>query len=127
MEIRKKLYYPASHIINNLKTAGKEWMLKDGTEYIGYYHSYIDGTYMTGAEYSTTESKTLIKYIDVVSQPDHHIYGKLKKKTEFVTPHYAFALPTLENYKDGKFVRHFIQRRNKNTFEDIFKVGEAFY
>lgn len=125
METRKKLYYPASHIITNLKTVGKEWMLKDGTEYIGYYHSYIDGTYMSGPEYNATESKTLIKYIDVVSQPDHHIYSKLKKRLEFVTPHYAFSLPTLENYKEGKFTRHFIQRRNKNTFEDIFEIDTA--
>ena len=124
METRKKLYYPASHIINNLKTAGKEWMLKDGTEYIGHYHSYIDGTYMTGPEYSAMESKTLIKYVNVIAQPDHFIYNKLKKKVVFKTPQYKFSLPTLEDYRDGKFLRHFISRRNKNTFEDIFEIDK---
>jgi hypothetical protein len=125
MAARKKLYYPASHIIPNLNTIGKEWMLENGTEYIGYYHKYIDGTQMTGPVYHSIESMTLIKYIDVVSQPDNHIYSKLKPRTEFKTPYYAFSLPTLEDYQNGKVVRYFIQRRNRNTYEDIIEIDKA--
>ncbi len=39
MITRNKLYYPKSHIITNLHTIGNEWMLEDGTEYKGYYHT----------------------------------------------------------------------------------------
>lgn len=125
MATRNKLYYPESHIITNLNTVGREWMLEDGTEYIGYYHSYVDGTQMTGPVYHRTESKKLIKYVDAIRQPDNFIYNKLKKRLEFKTPHYAFTLPTLEHYQDGKIVRYFIQRRNRSTYEDIIEIDEA--
>ena len=125
MALRKKLYYPASHIINNLYTIGKEWMLEDGTEYIGYYHSYIDGIYMTGPIYHNMESKILIKYVNTIAQPDNYVYSQLKKREEHKAPYYAFNLPTLEDYENGKIVRYFIQRRNRSTFEDIFEIDKA--
>jgi hypothetical protein len=124
MTTRNKLYYPESHIITNLNTIGKEWMLEDGTEYIGFYHSYVDGTQMTGPVYHRTESKKLIKYVDTVHQPDNFTYSKLKKRAEFKTPHYAFTLPTLEDYQAGKVVRYFIQRRNKTSYEDIIEIDK---
>jgi hypothetical protein len=124
MAIRNKLYYPKSHILTNLHTSGKEWMLEDGTEFKGYYHRYIDGTVMTGAVYNETDSKTLIEYIDTITQPNNVVYDRLKSKTNYVAPHAVFPVPTLENYQAGKLTRYFIRRRNSSNFADVFEIDK---
>ena len=87
MAVRNKIYYPKSHIVENLYTSGKEWMTEKGEEYIGYYHKYIDGKVASGAVFSKTQSVKLIKYINHVIQPDNALYNSLVKKTsEFLSP-----------------------------------------
>ena len=121
--IRNKIYYPKSHIVENLYTSGKEWMTEDGTEYIGYYHRYIDGKVATGAVYSNTQSVALIKYINVVTQPDNTMYNSLvKKSNNFTSPKQIIPIPTNDDYEKGKFVRYFLRRRNYSTFEDMLEV-----
>jgi hypothetical protein len=124
MALRNKLYYPKSHIITNLRTDGLEWMLEDGTEYKGYYHKYIDGTVLTGAVYNKSESKKLIPYISSAEQPNNVIYDKLKKRPAYRPPHNTIALPTLDDYKEGKFARYFIRRRNYTSFQDIIEIDK---
>jgi hypothetical protein len=51
MAKRPKIYYSQEQITTGLKTSGKEWMLNNGTEYKGYYHTYTDGMIMTGFDY----------------------------------------------------------------------------
>ena len=48
MAQRPKISYRQDQITVGLKTSGKEWMLRDGTEFKGYYHTYKDGMIMTG-------------------------------------------------------------------------------
>ena len=76
-----KLYYPKSHIVTNLYTIGKELMLVDGTEYVGFYHRYIDNTVATGAVPHKSNSKKLIRYINQILQPNSLVYNTLIKKT----------------------------------------------
>lgn len=125
MATRNKLYYPKSHIVNNLFTSGKEWMYEDGTEYTGYYHRYIDGTRMSGAVYSRSESKKLIEFINVATQPDNAIYNTLKKKIVYTTPTMYYPIPELEDYEAGKMPRYFLRRRNLSSYEDIIEVNKA--
>lgn len=125
MALRNKLYYPKSHIVTNLRTSGGEWMLEDGTEYIGYYHRYVDGTVLTGAVYNRTESKKLIPYVHVISQPNNFIYNKLKKKEDYMNPHNTIALPTLDDYKEGKFIRYILRRRNFTGAHDLIEVDKT--
>ena len=127
MATRNKLYYPKSHVVTNLHTSGKEWMLEDGTEYVGFYHRYIDGVIMSGAVFSKTESKKLLAYIDHATQPDSLIYNSLKPKQNFVSPSYSYPIPEIEDYEAGKFSRYFLRRRNLSTFEDIIEVNKAQY
>lgn len=111
--MRNKLYYPKSHIITGLETTGKEWMLEDGTEYVGYYHKYIDGLVMTLASYSPTQSKKLIPYIDKTTQPESRIYDTIAKDiSKYKAPIYKYSIPTQEEYKKGFYKRYFVQRRN---------------
>jgi len=111
--MRKKLYYPKSHIITGLQTSGKEWMLEDGTEYKGHYHKYIDGTVMTLGGYSPSTSKTLIPYIDMSTQPGAGLYDTIAKDTsKYKAPIYRYSIPTDTDYKKGFYKRYFVQRRN---------------
>jgi hypothetical protein len=127
MIVRNKLYYPKSHIIPNLYTAGREWMLENGNEYIGYYHKYIDDGVMSGAVFVKTESKKLIPYISKTAQPDNYVYSSLKEFNEVVTPIAKFNVPTLADFKNGKFTRYFIKRRNYSTYQDIFEIDKEQY
>lgn len=126
MSIRNKIYYPKSHIVENLYTSGKEWMTEDGVEYVGYYHRYIDGKVASGAVYSKTQSVKLIKYINTTIQPDNAVYNSLIKKPNiFTAPQHMMPIPVLEDYEAGKFKRYFLRRRNYSTFEDIIEINEA--
>jgi hypothetical protein len=124
--MRKKLYYPKSHIITGLQTSGKEWMLEDGTEYVGYYHKYIDGTVLTLADYSPTQSKTLIPYIDKTTQPESRIYDTIAKDTsKYKAPIYKYPIPTESDYKKGFYTRYIIQRRN--YLQEIIEIDSEQY
>jgi hypothetical protein len=120
-----KIYYPKSHIITNLYTSGKEWMLNDNTEYIGYYHKYIDGIIMTGAVFDKATSKKLIPYVSKVDQPNSIIYDKLIKKATTVAPKYVLSIPTTDEYAIGKITRYFLRRRNFSSYQDIIEIDKA--
>jgi hypothetical protein len=121
---RKKIYYPKSHIITNLYTKGKEWMLESGEEYIGYYHKYIDQSVYTEAVYNRADSKKLIPYQDKFQQPENAIYSGLKKRLNYKTPYPITTTPTLDDYQKGKFTRYFLRRRNYSIYSDIIEIDE---
>jgi hypothetical protein len=125
MSTRNKLYYPKSHVVNNLHTTGKEWMFENGTEYIGYYHKYVDGVVMSGAVFSKTESKKLIPYINSIEQPINYVYNSIKDFNQKISPFPNYKIPTIEDFNNGKFVRYFIKRRNYSTYTDIYEIDEA--
>jgi hypothetical protein len=127
MATPNKLYYPKSHIVNNLFTKGKEWMFEDGTEFIGYYHKYIDGNVKSGAVFSNTESKKLITYIDKVNQPNNYIYNSIKTPIKSIPPIIKYTFPTIDDFNVGKITRYFIKRRNYSTFQDIFEIDKNQY
>ena len=120
-----KLYYPKSHIVTNLYTIGKELMLVDGTEYVGFYHRYIDNTVATGAVPHKSNSKKLIRYINQILQPNSLVYNTLiKKRLPEVFPTQALVIPDLDDYENGKFIRYFLRRRNYSTYEDIIEIDK---
>jgi hypothetical protein len=120
-----KLYYPKSHIVTNLYTNGKELMLEDGTEYVGFYHRYIDNTVSTGAVPHKSNSKKLIRYVNQITQPDSLVYNTLiKKRLPEVFPTQALVIPDLDDYENGKFTRYFLRRRNYSTYEDIIEIDK---
>jgi len=127
MATPNKLYYPKSHIVNNLFTIGKEWMFEDGTEFMGYYHKYIDGNVKTGAVFNRSESKKLIPFVDKVIQPDNRVYNSIKKPIKSTSPMIKYTIPVIEDFEVGKITRYFIRRRNYSTFEDIFEIDKAQY
>jgi len=127
MSTGNRLYYPKTHIVNNLYTSGKEWMYEDGTEYMGYYHRYIDGIRMSGAVFEKGYSKKLIPYKDYVRQPDTIVYDGLKARKEYFTPLQSYPIPNEDDYAEGKILRYFIKRRNYSTYQDIVEINKPQY
>jgi len=127
---RTRIYYPKSQIIENLYTAGKEYMTTDNVEYVGFYHRYIDGTIMTGAVYDKVESKVLKTYVDTVIQPEIVVYRDSVKKGRYsksnvlynIQPKFVYSAPTVKDFEIGKFKRYFIRRRNYTGLKDIFEI-----
>lgn len=124
---RNKLYYPSTQIIPNLFTYGKEWMYQDGIEYVGYYHRYIDGVIMSGANYLPDSSKTLIPYAEVAKQPSNAIYDTLKRKQTYASPYQIYPIPIIDDYEAGKIARYFLKRRNFSAFQDIIEINKDQY
>lgn len=128
---RSSVYYPESKIITNLYTNGKEWMLENGTEYIGFYHKYLDelGLVLTEPYYHKIRSEKLIPYIEASSQPVN-VYNKLKniKSAVAISPINYKAIPTIDDYSKGKFNRYFLYRKNYTDLNrDLYEVNETQY
>lgn len=122
MATRSRNYYTKAQIVEKLHTIGKEWMLNDGTEYIGFYHQYIDGFVMTNASYNPITSEYLIPYVDATLYPKTKLYDSLiEEKFLFVTPTSTPATPNLADYSAGQITRYFIQRRN--SLESIMEIN----
>lgn len=128
---RKKIYYPTGQIQKGLYTNGGEWMLEDGTEYIGDYHKYITGEIFTLGTYSRTLSKKLIPYINlnIDAERKKFEYDALLDEIpkDFVFAKYDKPSPTEKDYTVGFFNRYFVRRYsnqiitevNKDTFNNV--------
>lgn len=121
--MRQKLYYTKPEIQNNLHTAGKEWMLSDGTEYKGLYHRYLTGEVYTRSEWDASLSKPLVPYIASTQQ---NVYKRLKPdiKTRYVTPSPYHITVTESDIKAGFITRYLLQRINT---KQIIEVTESDY
>jgi len=120
MANRPKIYYLPDQIKAGLKTSGKEWMLQDGTEFKGYYHTYTDGMVMTGFNYNELTSEYLIPY-----QPQTSFrYDALTKVNvkDYTTPQQYYPQATEREYEQGYITRYFIRKAN-NPDDNIIEIN----
>jgi hypothetical protein len=121
--MRLKQYYTLDEITVNLFTSGSEWMLEDGTEYIGSYHKYITNEIYTETAWNPNKSVKLIKYKPSDKLVD--TYKKIKSVTtkyQHVNP-YVVVL-SAEAINTGIFTRYFIQKQNDF---DIIEIDQKQY
>jgi len=120
---RKKIYYPKGQVQNGLYTQGKEWMLEDGTEYIGDYHKYTTGEVFTIATYIRNKSQKLIPYINLSVDANRRKFeydNLLKSEFEdFVFASYEKTQPTPDDYNRGSFTRYFVKRRFNDIITEV--------
>ena len=116
--MRQKSYYTANEITNNLYTPGKEWVLIDGTDYIGLYHKYSTGEVYTSPEWDSKVSKKLTAYIE---QPTNNkIYKQLNSvATKYKTPSFAAVTITTADVARGFCFRFFIKKINQTNIIEI--------
>ena len=121
---RPQLYYTASQITKNLYTAGKQYMTKDGKEYIGSYHKYYDGLILTLGDYSEVHSLQLYPYVPGINSSDAVLYNNLTKQTfDFISPYNTFPVPPLSDYKDGFTTRYILYRRNNP--DEMYEINKS--
>jgi hypothetical protein len=112
---RKKSYYTVDEITNNLYTFGNEWMLTDGTEYTGLYHTYSTGETYTLASWNETLSQQLLPYQDI--NQDVFIYQQISNVT---TTYKSFVsiIPTVNQdaITKGYFYRYIVKKNNEMLF-----------
>lgn len=86
--MRQKAYYTVSEITTNLYTAGKEWQLETGAEYVGLYHKYLTGEVYTQAMWNPSLSKKLVPYQQVTAETQANIIYKtlISPTTDYKTP-----------------------------------------
>lgn len=119
MAKRPKIYYPQDQITTGLKTSGKEWMLNDGTEFKGYYHTYSDGMIMSGFDYNELTSEYLIPY-----QPQSSFrYDALTQTNvkNYTTPQQYYPQPSSSDYQQGYVTRYFLRKVN-NPSDKIIEI-----
>jgi len=115
---RKKLYYSADEITNNLYTSGSMLMTELGTEYVGLYHSYITGETYSGGTWNPITSVKLIPYV----QPNQtlNVYNSLKQltiKTKSVQTYNPII--TADDKNNGYITRYFLKKINENLFIEV--------
>lgn len=126
MSNRKKLYYPKGEIKNGLYTNGKEWMLEDGTEYVGDYHMYTrTNEVFTKSQYLSDVSQKLIPYLnienyDIKKTFDYDNLVK-SKPSKFEHGLYGKTLPNDLDYANGFYTRYFIKRHFQNVISEVSK------
>jgi len=112
---RKKSYYTVDEITTNLYTFGSEWMLTDGTEYIGLYHLYATGEVYTLASWNETFSQQLLPYRDI--NQSAFIYQQLSNIT---TKYKSFVSvrPVINSdaLTKGYFYRYIVKKNNEMLF-----------
>ena len=132
---RLKVYYPEGQIQKGLYTQGGEWMLTDGTEYIGDYHRYSTGEVYTRGAYVRNVSQKLIPYIspDDLNLTEANKYNSLKSiDSPFNFAYYGKTLPTIDDYSRGYMIRYFVKRHFNDVITEVTKatyskLGKEFY
>lgn len=117
--MRKKTYYSASDITNDLYTSGKEFQYTNGNEFKGLYHKYSTGEVYTGATWNKKTSKKLIPYDNLTGI--NKVYKKLnpKLKTKYNTPKKYFVTLTKEDIKKRHITRYFLSQLNTKKIIEI--------
>jgi hypothetical protein len=119
-------YYNLHQITKGLYTDGNEFVLSDGTDYIGLYHSTPNGQFFTGARPERTT--VLLKIKRFTQTNESLLYNKLTSTDtpSYINPVLLSPLPTLEDYKKGSIQRYFLQKRN-NPQSTIVEVDGRQY
>jgi hypothetical protein len=120
---RIKKYYPASEIETGFYANPGEFVLQDGTEYVGVYCK-VRSQLLTGIRPSR-DSKFLYKSIIQHKSLPNQTYYKITKKEfdKHITPEYFLPSPTTQDYQNKSFVRYVVQRINDPT--NITEISPA--
>lgn len=132
MASRLKIYYPESQIRKGRYTRGGEWMLEDGTEYVGAYHSYITGEVFTMPEWNERASMKLIPLRPVGDEHDAYRKALMGYKdpstgevkiidTEwdvrrYKAPKHKVVTPEQSDYERGYYIRYIVGKRNDASY-----------
>lgn len=108
----QKPYFAEHQIITSQYTDGTEYILEDGTEYIGLYHILPTGQRFTEVTQTDKSVILLPKRLELSESARTYNKNTSFKTFNYILPEPYFPLVTLRNYQEGSFQRYFIQKRN---------------
>jgi len=125
---RFKVYYPVEEITPNLYTTGKQWMTRDGREYVGLYHTYITGEAYTQAVWDPKQSVELVAYVEPAT-PVIIQYQKLKPNLDLLrfSPRSINLSISNNDIKQGYVTRYFLCKRNDRSIIEIDAIQYNFW
>jgi hypothetical protein len=122
---RLKLYYPKNEIQSGFYANPGEFVLEDGTEYIGPYCK-ADNVLVTGN--TVTMKSRIIRSQEIYHFKQENVdYFRLKKLAfdRHVTPKLHMPEPVNKDYKNGQFKRYFVQKINQSNY--IMEINKQQY
>jgi hypothetical protein len=120
--MRRKTYYTANEITTYLYTNGEEWMLQNGTNYVGLYHTYTTGETYTEPVWDKNKSKKLVAYEDTTTSKYKY---KQIADVEVKTKSFEIISPSITKQDlTNKFKTRYIVRKNNDaTFSETNEAG----
>jgi hypothetical protein len=117
----KTPYYNLHQLVLGQYTEGGEFVLEDGTDYVGLYHTAPNQQSFAGARPERTTKLLVPKRVELTT--DGLLYTKIKKSNypNYVIPYTVSPMPTNEDYTKGSIERFFLQKRN-NPKDSIIEV-----
>lgn len=108
-------YYNLHQVVTGQYTVGNEFILTDGSEYIGEYHILPNNQRFT--ESRPTDKSVELFPLRFEITPDSLIYNKINKldATQYVDPQLTYPIPTNDDYDIGWILRYFVQKRNSEN------------
>lgn len=117
----KTPFYNLHQIEKGFYTSGGEFVLKDGSEYVGSYHKLPSGQQFTG--FRPEKGSVEIFELRLNPNPDILRYNQITgNEINRYDPPVSFQpMPTTDDYKKGKIERFLVQKRNSplNTILEI--------
>jgi hypothetical protein len=133
---RERIYYPIGSINSGLYTNGGELMEKDGTPYVGQYHTYKNTKEIfSEPNYVKNLSRRLIPFADLGGSADVKRVFQYNTLKEIEADDYSSIIdipdpyyPILTN-KDkikGVITRYFMKHKGNETIFEVDKDGFGF-
>lgn len=108
-------YYNLHQIITGRYTSGNDFVLPDGTDYIGEYHIIPTLQKFTGSRPMPDSVELFEKRISISA--DTLKYNQIRDidSTQYVMPILYYPIISIDDYKRGIIERYFVQKRNNPT------------
>ena len=124
----KPLHTPDYQIKKSIFTPGSEYATRsteDGSliEYIGFYHTYPNGTVYSGANYDRSSSVPLLRLPGIGPNGGRYYEITSADYSNHVAPTYHIPTPNSDDYKRGTMSRYIVQQRNVLT--NITEISQA--
>lgn len=116
-----KPYYNLSQIITGKYTSGNEFVLQDGSLYIGSYHIIPGNRYFSGFQPEPSSVEIFEKRLNPTQDILRYNQITGNEINRYLPPILYQPYPTIDDYKVGKIQRFFVQKRNSpmNTILEI--------
>ncbi len=114
-------YFNLHQIKTGLYTSGDEFVLRDGSLYVGSYHILPTGQLFTGFQPEPTSVEIFEKRLNPTQDILRYNQITGNEINRYVPPISYSPSPTMDDYKKGKIQRFFVQKRNSplNTILEI--------